>query len=134
MVVDKPGVLYEFQYLMRPQLEDIGSCILKAEALLADGSVKKAIIDFVDKEAMVAFSSCNGSTVQTVGASLCQAPKSLRQMLQVSGDVDVVGMDKCATLSCNAIRCYYNISLGFCVYRIVDLKTRQVHRLTTYGF
>ena len=132
--INKPDTPYEFQYLMRNFLENTGSCLLKAEALLSDGTVKKALVDFVDKETMVGFSSCNGSTVQSTGASLCQAPVSLKQMIQVSGDVDVVGLDKCAPLTCNGIWCFYNISKGFCVYRIVDLKTRLAHRLTTYGY
>jgi hypothetical protein len=129
-----PAGQFEWLYQPRFKLEDAGLCLMFVDAITKEGVLKSAQIDFTDKENMIAFSSCNGITVESKGASLCQAPIGLLQMLQVSEDVDVVNKDGCQPIKCTGIWCYYIMSANDCWYAIRGLKTGTRHRLITRGY
>ena len=129
-----PKTPFEYNYVPRPLVENVGSCMLKFEVIDKDGLYHSAVVDFVDKEDLRAFSNCNGQIYDRTGGELCQAPIGLKQMLQVTEDVDVASLERCSTLSCTSHWCYYNISEGYCVYALKSLETGKRFRLTTRGF
>jgi len=126
---------YVFVYQPRPLVENVGSCLMKVESLTKLGAIKSAVIDFTsEKENMEAYNTCDGVTIKTVGATLCQSPAGLKQMIQLSEGSDVVAREGCNPMECTGIYCYYLMNTGDCVYRAVGLKSGKVHRITTRGY
>lgn len=128
------GTTYEYTYIPRPLVENIRLCTMFVDAVTKEGDLKSAEIDFVDKESLTAFNNCNGKIEQTKGASICQSDVGLKQMLQVTEDVDVVTSARCNPMECSGIWCYYLMNVNDCVYAIKGLKSGNRHRLITRGF
>jgi hypothetical protein len=136
-IINPVGV-YEYVYQPRPHLEE-GFCLMYIDVLNKDGTIKSAEIDFLDKEDMTAFSTCNGVTTQEKGASICQVPvdkkgRGFLNVIQVAEDVDAITSKGCPIMKCTAIWCYWQTQAGDCYYRMVGLKNKQIFRLVTRGY
>lgn len=137
-IVNPPSGIYEWIYSQRSHLEE-GFCLMYVDALNKDGTLKSAEIDFVDKENMKAFSTCNGVTTEAKGSSICQAPidkkeRGFLNLVQVAEEVDAIAKPGCAPMKCTAIWCYWLSQPGDCYYRMVGLKSKQIFRLVVRGY
>lgn len=128
------ATVFEYNYIPRPNVEMLRACPMAIDAVTKEGLLKSAIVDFVDKETMDGYNNCNGEIALTSGATICQSPIDLKQMLQLTEDVDAVTSVGCSPMQCVYEFCYYLMSPGSCIYAIKGIVTGTRHRLLTRGF
>jgi len=133
----------EYDFYPSFLLENDGSNVMQISALSAKGVSHDAIIDFTAGEDLDGDVYCNGAALNGV-ASICQARKGTIQKIWFKSKVKAYSEKSCAsplsadgkkTLDEDVAYSYtVKVSLGFCVYLFVDLKTNKKHRLTTFGY
>jgi hypothetical protein len=119
-------------------LEDVLEyCPLKIMALDEKGGRHAwGFIDFDSgSSTLPAKVTCNGETRDSSGVSACQAKAGLIQRIDFAVPVRIAPDRSCElVLSPDGKSVTYSISLGECVYAIVEAKGGRIHRHTAIGF
>lgn len=90
-----------------------------------------ALIDFESpKFKSKAIVICNGRTYQANGVSVCQARVGLYQSIKFKNKVIVSSKAKCGINDQGSFR----IKKGRCTTIFKDIKTKELHKLTTVGY
>jgi len=126
---------FVFDYYAVHLIEDTESiCILKAQVASKTEPMLLAVIDFYGEEvSMPAWVTCNGTSLRTGGASVCQAPVGLIQRITFDESVIVEPTEGCGKIECTGGNCTFRIGTGYCTYVFRGLKSGLYHRTTTRG-
>ncbi|MBE9526421.1 MAG: hypothetical protein IME94_05540 [Proteobacteria bacterium] len=117
-------------------LELDGVCPVFIGAYDTKGQHSWAYVDFrLPTEKLKAHVDCSGLSLDYVGLSVCQARKGLTQRISFESKVihDVsTGCSELIDVGNNSFE--ISVERGLCHYVFSDVKSKQVHRLTVYGY
>lgn len=92
-------------------------------------------VDFrVGDELLPASLFCNGVQSTQVGVSVCQSKAGLIQRIAFDVPVKVVPDPGCELPLDNPQDFEFAINKGLCVYAFMEISSKKVHRLTTFGY
>lgn len=127
----------EFDWRYVPTaLELDGVCPLFIGAYDTKGQHSWAYVDFrLPTEKLKAHVNCSGLSLDYVGLSVCQARKGLMQRISFKSKVIHNVSDGCSRLDDLGNNSFeISTERGLCHYVFSDVKSKQVHRLTVYGY
>lgn len=130
---DKPIV---FNLKPMAGIETLGNCYFEITTLDMDGNNGSALIA-IENEKLDATLYCNGEIIEAEGVSLCQSKTGLTQRVIFNEEVaaDRVN-DLCPALQPLETMVGFDVEIGsgLCAYIFKGLKSKNFHRMTTYGY
>lgn len=125
---------FEYYYEPEPDIEGSGACPLRVDAFDRErGQHSWFFADFEGTETLPAIVSCNGTTEEFNGVSVCQSKAGLIQRIEFAQPVIVNPDSACPLPRMDRNAFDYEISKGECVYAFMS-KDGEFHRHTSIGY
>lgn len=127
----------EYKWKYKPtEIEKSGICPIFIGAYDTKGQHAWAYIDTrLPSENLKASIDCSGSQRASIGLSVCQARTGLAQRISFTSKVIYTPSEGCSNLTKLKGNAYeFSVESGLCHYVFSDIKTKQIHRLTAYGY
>lgn len=124
---------FEFSYTPNPLLER-GSCVLLVSFLEKKTRHQFGLVDFIDDEALLATTHCNGEKKQYFGVSVCQAKAGTMLAISFEENTFVKSRSSCLQPIFVDVKTYkIKAQPGLCLYVFKSVKN-EYHRLTVFGY